>query len=141
KQALKQALLRRGRHDFPSQEAYSVFLHELGAKRNRQRKEAFSKEGEYLQALPARRLEAFQRWRVRVQPGSVITGQRNLYSVPARLIGEWVEVRVQAETLEVWYGQRQEEVLPRLQGRDKHHLNYRHVIDWLVRKPGAFHGY
>ena len=29
----------------------------------------------------------------------------------------------------------------RLRGRNKHDINYRHVIDWLVRKPGAFARY
>jgi hypothetical protein len=43
-----------------------------------------------------------------------------------------------ASALEVWYAQQLVERLPRLRGRDKHHINYRHVIDWLVRKPGAF---
>ena len=52
-----------------------------------------------------------------------------------------MEVRIYAETIEVWYGQRKEELLPRLRGRYKHHINYRHVIEWLVRKPGAFAGY
>ncbi len=33
------------------------------------------------------------------------------------------------------------ERLPRLRGRNKRNINYRHVIDWLVRKPGAFAGY
>jgi hypothetical protein len=58
--------------------------------------------------------------------------------VPARLIGEWVEARVTADTIEVWFASRLEETLPRLRGRSKHHIHYRHVIDWLVRKPGAF---
>src|SRR5262249_15492480 len=31
--------------------------------------------------------------------------------------------------------------LPRLRGRGKHRIAYRHVIDWLVRKPGAFADY
>jgi hypothetical protein len=66
---------------------------------------------------------------------------RNIYSVTARLIGEWVEARIYAETIEVWYAQRKEEQLPRLRGRNKHHINYRHVIEWLLRKPGAFAGY
>ncbi len=35
----------------------------------------------------------------------------------------------------------QVERLPRLRGRNKHLINYRHVIDWLVRKPGAFKDY
>ena len=33
------------------------------------------------------------------------------------------------------------EVLPRLKGRKKHFVQYRHVIDYLIRKPGAFENY
>jgi hypothetical protein len=33
------------------------------------------------------------------------------------------------------------EELPRLRGRGKHRVDYRHIIDWLVRKPGAFENY
>ena len=33
------------------------------------------------------------------------------------------------------------EELPRLRGRRKHRVDYRHIIDWLVRKPGAFESY
>ena len=33
------------------------------------------------------------------------------------------------------------EQLPRLRGRGKHRVDYRHIIDWLVRKPGAFENY
>lgn len=62
-------------------------------------------------------------------------------SVNSRLIGEWVEVRIYAEHLEVWYGQKEVERLPRLAGRQKQHVNYRHIIDWWVRKPGAFESY
>ncbi|HZL69822.1 MAG TPA: IS21 family transposase, partial [Candidatus Limnocylindrales bacterium] len=28
-----------------------------------------------------------------------------------------------------------------LRGRQKHRVDYRHIIDWLVRKPGAFEHY
>ena len=31
--------------------------------------------------------------------------------------------------------------MERLRGRGKHRIDYRHVIDWLVRKPGAFARY
>ena len=141
KQAVKQALLLRGSHDFSSREAYVVFLRDTCAGRNVKRKERFEEEQKQLQALPERRLESFRRRQVRVQSGSTLTVERNAYSVPARLIGEWVEVRVYAETIEVWYGQRKEQVMPRLRGRHKHHIDYRHVIEWLVRKPGAFAGY
>ena len=141
KKAVKQALLLRGSHDFPSQEAYVAFLHEVCERRNAKRKEVFEQEKQQLRPLPARRLESFRRVRVQVQSGSTISVERNVYSVPARLIGERVEARIYAEKVEVWYGQRKEEVAPRLRGRQKHHINYRHVIEWLVRKPGAFAGY
>ena len=110
------------------------------SRRNAKRKERFEEEKKQLRPLPARRLESFRHQKVRVQSGSTISVERNIYSVPARLIGERVQVPIYAESIEVWYGQRKEEVLPRLRGRYKHHINYRHVIEWLVRKPGRLRG-
>ena len=46
-----------------------------------------------------------------------------------------------AEYLEVWYAQRCVERIPRLRGEGKHYIQYRHIIEWLVRKPGAFENY
>jgi hypothetical protein len=65
----------------------------------------------------------------------------NVYSVHSRLIREKVEVRVYADHLDVWYAQKRVERLPRLRGEEKHRIDYRHIIDWLVRKPGAFANY
>jgi len=76
-----------------------------------------------------------------VDSGSIVYVDRNAYSVSSRLIGEWVEARLKMETVEIWYGGRMVEVLPRLRGRGKHRVDYRHIIDWLVRKPGAFENY
>ena len=59
----------------------------------------------------------------------------------SRLIDEEIQVRLYAEHLEVWYGQRCLETIPRLRGEGKHRIQYRHIIDWLVRKPGAFENY
>ena len=44
-------------------------------------------------------------------------------------------------SLEVCFGAVLVERVPRLRGRNKYLINYRHVIDWLVRKPGAFAAY
>ena len=78
---------------------------------------------------------------VRVDRGSLIHADQNTYSVPSRLMGEKVEVRLYVEHVEVWYAQKEAERFPRLRGRKKHRINYRHIIDWLVRKPGAFENY
>ena len=64
-----------------------------------------------------------------------------MYSVPSRLIGEQVEARLYMERVEIWYGQKKVEEMPRLRGRSRHRVDYRHIIDWLVRKPGAFENY
>jgi hypothetical protein len=141
KEALEQALLLRGSKDFPSRERYQAFLSDLLAQLNAGRKPRFQEEIARLRPLPWRRLETPQRLRVRVSIFSTIRVRNNTYSVPGRLIGENVEVRLGAETLEVWYAQRHLETLPRLKGEGRHHIQYRHIIDWLVRKPGAFANY
>jgi hypothetical protein len=141
KRAVDQALLLRDSRDFPSVADYKKFLRRLLAQLNAGRRARLVEEMQYLRALPARRLESAKRVKVRVDSGSIIYVDRNAYSVNSRLIGEQVEARVNAETVEVWYAGRQVEQMPRLRGRGKHRVDYRHIIDWLVRKPGAFENY
>jgi hypothetical protein len=138
KEAVEQALLLRGSRDFANREEYEKFLLRLVEQLNTNRRGRLAEELARMQALPQRRLEACKRLRAKVDTSSLIHVERNGYSVPSRLIGEQVEVRLYVEHLEVWYAQQLVERLPRLRGRDKHHVNYRHIIDWLVRKPGAF---
>ena len=113
----------------------------LVARRNGGRAEKFGHEQTRLRPLPARRLETLERQRVRVGQGSTIQVKKNIYSVPSRLSGEWVEVRLGAEVIEVWYAGSLVQTMERLRGQSKHRIDYRHVIDWLVRKPGAFARY
>ena len=141
KQAVDQALMLRGSRDFASRGDYQVFLKKLMAGRNANRKERFHEEMAVLSSLPARRLEMARRLKARVDSGSTIHVGGNTYSLPSRLIGERVDVHVGAETLDVWHGARKLDTLPRLRGRGQHRIEYRHVIDWLVRKPGAFEEY
>src|SRR5215470_8386518 len=141
KRALDQALLLRGSRDFASRPAYEAFLRQLFGQLNANRQGRLAEERPLLRPLPPRRLESCKRLRVRVDSGSTIHVEGNTYSVASRLIGERVEARLYAERVEVWYAQRLAETLPRLRGRGKHRVEYRHVIDWLVRKPGAFADY
>jgi hypothetical protein len=141
KTAVDQALMLRGSRDFEDQTDYERFLRKLLARRNSTRTERLAEERPGLRDLPARRIDAWSRCQVRVSQGSTIRIKFNTYSVPSRLIGELVDVHIKVESLEVWSGSVLVERLPRLRGRNKHAINYRHVIDWLVRKPGAFAGY
>jgi uncharacterized tellurite resistance protein B-like protein len=142
KQAIAQALMLRGSREFDSVADYEKFLRHLFARLNAGRRPRFAEELAELRPLPERRLDSSTRHeRVRVSPGSLIHVHRNAYSVHSRLIGEMVEARVKPNAVEIWYGDRKIEELPRLRGRGKHRINYRHIIDWLVRKPGGFDNY
>jgi hypothetical protein len=141
KRAVEQTLLLRGSRDFACVADYQKFLRLLLAQLNAGRRERLAVEMQYLRALPERRLESAKRVKVRVDSGSIIYVDRNAYSVNSRLIGEQVEARLSAETVEVFYAGRKVEEMPRLRGRGKHRVDYRHIIDWLVRKPGAFENY
>lgn len=141
KRAIEQALLLRGSLDFSTREEYESFLGRIFLQLNSGRTERLGEELKVLRGLPQRRLNDCKRLTVLVRPTSTIRVQNNVYSVNSRLIDERVEVRVYAERLEVWYAQRMIEKLPRLRGTGKYSIQYRHIIDWLIRKPGAFENY
>jgi hypothetical protein len=141
KRAVDQALMLRGSRDFSSRAEYDAFLKDLFGRRNRGRTERLAEELPLLGRLPQMRTEDFTRLKVGVGKSSTIRVKSNTYSVPSRLIDEEVDVRVHAERLEVFYAQRLLEVIPRLRGKGGHLVQYRHIIDWLQRKPGAFANY
>jgi hypothetical protein len=141
KTAVDQSLMLRGSRDFEDRCVYQQFLKEIFAQKNSGRTERFAEERLRLSDLPTRRVDAWHRRQVRVTQGSTIRIRSNIYSVPSRLIGEQVNVHVMAEDLAVWHGAVFVQRMPRLRGCRKHSINYRHVIDWLVRKPGAFAAY
>ena len=141
KRAVKQTLLLRGSRDFGSLAEYAQFLKALFAQRNAGRRARVAEELAVMRELPARRMESAKRERVRVDSGSLIHVERNSYSVNSRLIGTQVEARTYLDHVEVWYGQRKVADLARLRGRNKHRIDYRHIIEWLMRKPGAFENY
>jgi len=141
KRAVAQELLLRGSRDFGSVEEYERFLQAMFERLNAGRKQRLREEMAVMKELPERRMESCKRERVKVDSGSLIYVDRNVYSVPSRLIGEPVEARLYMDQVEVWYGQKKVEQMPRLRGRRKHRVDYRHIIDWLVRKPGAFEHY
>jgi Mu transposase-like protein/helix-turn-helix protein len=141
KQAVDQALRVRGSRDFPDRTAYSRFLQELVRQRNLTRQARFAEEQAALRPLPRAPLDLCREVRVPVSRGSTIQVLRNTYSVPARLIGMRVLVRVRAEALEIYQGTTHLLTIPRLLGERQHRIDYRHLSASLVRKPGAFAQY
>ena len=141
KRALEQHLLLRGSRDFESIEVYEAFLGQAMDKRNCARQERLAEEMAVMKPLPTASLAICREEKVTVSKGSLIRVLRNTYSVPTSLIGHTVTVHIHEWHLEVYYGNELMETLPRLVGRRKHHINYRHLIDTLLRKPGGFRNY
>ena len=141
KRALDQALMLRDSRDFATRKEYELFLEGLFTQLNSNRHDRFKEELAVLQSLPGKQLLACTKFAVGVGPSSTIRVKHNVYSVHSRLIREKVTVRLYAERLEIWHGQSHIENIPRLRGSGNHHIQYRHIIDWLVRKPGAFENY
>ena len=141
KQAVDQALRVRGSRDFADRAAYERFLAELVRQRNLTRSVRFEADRAALRPLPAAPLDFTREITVRVSRFSLIRVLLNHYSVPSRLIGASLKVRVRSETLELYHGPVPVLTLPRLSGRNRHRIDYRHLIWSLVRKPGAFANY
>jgi hypothetical protein len=140
KRAVEQALLVRGTRDFADRASYDAFLREIFAARNKRRTN-LGDDLRGMKELPPMRIEDFRRERVMVTRFSTIRAADNMYSVSSRLIGEEVDLRLYAETIEVWHGQRLVATMERQRGRGNVAIDYRHVIWSLVRKPGAFARY
>jgi len=141
KRAVDQSLLLRNSRDFADRHEYERFLRRLFKQLNAGRKERFLEEQAALHRLPKHRIDACKTITTTVGPSSTIRVNHNVYSVDSRLIGERIKVRLFMDHLEIWYGQKRVDLLPRLRGEGKHKINYRHIIDSLVRKPGAFDNY
>ena len=141
KEAVDQALRVRASRDFVNRAAYEHFLQNLLHKRNQTRAEKFSAEKTTLRPLPSRELAPCKELQLVVSQFSTITVATNRYSVPSRLIGATVLVRVRSEHLEGYVGTTRVFEMPRLIGKHHHRIDYHHIIHALVRKPGAFAAY
>jgi len=138
KRSLEQYLLLRGSRDFDSVKAYETWAQEMLSKNNQHRQKKLVEELKSMRDLSVERLREYKDEIVHVTRESTIRIMRNTYSVPSRLIGEKVKVRIFEDRLEVHYGGKQQLCVERLLGRNNYHVDYRHIIWSLVRKPGAF---
>ena len=122
-------------------EVYERWLRAVAEKANQGRRKKLKEELAVMQPVVVERLPEFTEELVRVRPGSTIHVKKHTYSVPSRLRGEMVRVRLFEDRIEVWYGGERREVMERLVGAEGVRIDYRHIIESLVRKPGAFARY
>ncbi len=141
KRALEQALLVRGHRDFDSADAWQSFIDDVVRKSNRARGRRVAEDIEAMRPLTAAKLPEFVEHDFRVSEWSTVRVKQCAYSVPSRLMGEWVRVRIFEGRIEVWYAGKVQLSCERLRGHNLRRIDYRHVIWSLVRKPGGFARY
>ena len=94
-----------------------------------------------MSAIPERRFPEFVKQKIRVTKWSTINVGKKTYSVDSRLIGEFVNVHVFDDRLEVYFASKRVAEIERLLLGERQRINYRHIIWSLIRKPGAFRLY
>ena len=141
KAAVRDALLLRGTCDFADLAAYRHFIDEIVARKNRRNGARIDSERAALQPLPQARTSDYEEVIVTVTSTSSFTLRKVFYTVPSRLIGHRLRVRLYDDRLDLFIGGSLLMTLPR--GRSANHathahvVDYRHVIHSLRRKPMA----
>jgi len=141
KHRIRQALLLRGSSDFDTIEAYRCWIDEIVCGINERNRDRIALERETLLPLPMIRTSDYNEKVVRVTSGSTITVGKVLYTVPSRLIGQTLRLHIFDDRIDGYVGTALALTLPRISianNRRERHVDYRHVIESLERKPQAF---
>jgi hypothetical protein len=141
KRAVMQHLLLRGSRDFESLKAYEAFLWGVMERRNAGRAQKLAAELAVMKPLTVEPWPQMRELNMRVGSNGILRVGANGYTVPSGLKGKRVMVKVYEWHIEVWYANQRVETLPRQTGMQHYRINYRHVIDSLLRKPGGFRNY
>jgi hypothetical protein len=141
KRAIEDALLMRGSRDFDDLAAWRRFVDEIVGRRNARNAKRIDVERAELKQLPDRRTTDYEEVTVRVTSAGGFTLRKVFYTVPSRLIGHRLRVRLHDDRLDVFIGGTRLMTLPRgrasASGKHDQVVNYRHVIHSLRRKPMA----
>ncbi|MDO8533924.1 MAG: IS21 family transposase [Xanthobacteraceae bacterium] len=141
KRALADALLLRASRDFDDLAAWRCFVDEIVGRHNARNAKRIDQERTALKALPPRKTADYEEVNVDVTSSSAFTVRKVFYTVPSRLIGHRLRVRLHDDRLECFQGSTHIVTLrrgrPRPNGKHGHVADYRHVIHSLRRKPMA----
>lgn len=141
KRAIQDALLLRGTSDFEDLTAYRAFVDEVVSRKNARNLKRIESERAHLRRLPNNRTTDYEETVVYVPTSGGFTLKKVFYTVPSRLIGRQLRVRVYDDRLELLVGGTflMELVRGRCgpDGTHGHVVNYHHVIHALRKKPMA----
>lgn len=143
KRRISQAFLLRGSYDFDSVDEYQAWIEQVVNAHNRRNAKSVDVEKMALQPLPKYKTTDYSVLPVKVSSSSTIQVRTSLYTVPSKLIGATLQVHLYHDHLQCFYGTKMVATLERVYGkgsvRRAKSIDYRHVIDSLVKKPMAFY--
>jgi hypothetical protein len=131
----------RGSRDFESRGAWQSFVDNAMRKANGRRPRRVAEDVAAMRELNVARLPEYVEEDFCVSEWSTVRVKHCAYSVPSRLIGEWVRVRIFEDRIVVRYAGKDQLDCDRLRGHNLRRIDYRHIIWSLVRKPGGFARY
>ncbi len=144
KAGVRDALLMRGSPGFDDLAAYRRFIDEIVSRHNTRRAKAIEAERATLRSLPNRRTGDYEETLVTVTSSGGFILKKVFYTVPSRLIGHRLRVRLYDDRLDLFIGATALTTLrrgrPAAAGKHGHVVDYRHVIHALRRKPMALLG-
>jgi len=104
KRAIADALLMRGSRDFEDLAAYRRFIDEVVGRTGARNAKRIDVERTSLKPLPARRTTDFEEITVRVTSSGGFLLRKVFYTVPSRLIGHHLRVRIYDDRLDLFLG-------------------------------------
>ena len=141
KSAIGDALLLRGSRDFGTLDAYRAFVARVVSRRNARNRERTDAERAVPGPLPKRRTDDFEETLVHVTRAGGFTLRRVFYTVPSRMVGHRLRVRLYDDRLVLYTGTEHLVTLPRghagPKGQRGRVVDYRHVLPSLRFKPMA----
>lgn len=144
KRAIEDALIMRGSRDFEDLAAYRSFIDEIVGRINARNAKRIDVERASLQPLPVRRTTDYEEITLRVTSSGGFTLRKVFYTLPSRLVGHQLRIRLYDDRLELFLGGTALMTLPRGRvsstGSHGHVVNYHHVIHSLRKKPMALMG-
>ena len=141
KTRMDQHLLLRGSRDFECEREYDRFAIGALEKANGLRCERFAQEVAVMREHLGAEWPDYTETMVRVNNNSTIRLCKRVYSVPSKLIGSKLRARIHETHIVLLEGMVVLAELPFRGGDRGSVIDFRHVINWLVRKPGAFSEY
>jgi len=138
---LADTLQLRGSSDFESMEAYQGWLEAKLRQRNQRRRSKFALERSVLSPLPPCRLDEFDEVDCMANKYSLVRVGKGSYSVPSQFRTQRLRARIYESRIELWHENAPVAAFQRHANAGGACVDWRHLIQDLCRKPGAFAHY